>query len=253
MIFQSYALWPHMTAFQNVAYPLQGRRMKKKEIAERVGRVFELVGIPELQRQYPGQMSGGQQQRVALARALVGGDDLVLFDEPLERRREGPGAAAVRAPVDAARARLRCDLRDSRPGGGHGARAPDRRHAQGQVAQSGAPTRSTRSRRPDTSRTSSARRTSSRVPWRRFATASPTWRRTSARSRRTAEGVAAGGDAGDALCRPERTRLAKRRSRSGEPLARARCAPPHSSARTSSTSSTSASTPSARGASTRRS
>ena len=83
MIFQSYALWPHMTAFQNVAYPLQGRRMKKKEIAERVGRVFELVGIPELQRQYPGQMSGGQQQRVALARALVAGGDLVLFDEPL--------------------------------------------------------------------------------------------------------------------------------------------------------------------------
>jgi len=83
MIFQSYALWPHMTAFQNVAYPLQGRRTKKKEIAERVGAVFELVGIPELQRQYPGQMSGGQQQRVALARALVAGGDLVLFDEPL--------------------------------------------------------------------------------------------------------------------------------------------------------------------------
>ena len=83
MIFQSYALWPHMTAFQNVAYPLQGRRLKKREIAERVGRVFELVGIPELQRSYPGQMSGGQQQRVALARALVGGDELILFDEPL--------------------------------------------------------------------------------------------------------------------------------------------------------------------------
>ena len=54
MIFQSYALWPHMTAFGNVAYPLQSRRMKKKEVAERVARVFELVGIPELQRQYPG-------------------------------------------------------------------------------------------------------------------------------------------------------------------------------------------------------
>ena len=52
MIFQSYALWPHMTAFQNVAYPLQGRRMKKKEIAESVAHVFGLVGIPELQRQY---------------------------------------------------------------------------------------------------------------------------------------------------------------------------------------------------------
>jgi iron(III) transport system ATP-binding protein len=83
MIFQSYALWPHMTAFQNVAYPLQSRRLKKKEVAERVSGVFELVGIPELQRQYPGQLSGGQQQRVALARALVGGSDLVLLDEPL--------------------------------------------------------------------------------------------------------------------------------------------------------------------------
>jgi iron(III) transport system ATP-binding protein len=86
MIFQSYALWPHMTAFENVAYPLRhgrGSKVGKAEIEERVRRTFELVGIPELLRQYPGRMSGGQQQRVALARALVGGSDLVLFDEPL--------------------------------------------------------------------------------------------------------------------------------------------------------------------------
>ncbi|MFW6091001.1 MAG: ABC transporter ATP-binding protein [Actinomycetota bacterium] len=86
MIFQSYALWPHMTAFQNVAYPLEAKRKdrpRKNEIKERVERVLALVGIPELGGQYPNQMSGGQQQRVALARSLVSGDGLVLFDEPL--------------------------------------------------------------------------------------------------------------------------------------------------------------------------
>lgn len=88
MVFQSYALWPHMTAFGNIAYPLQSRsggrgRRTKREIADRVRTVLELVGIPELAGQYPAQMSGGQQQRVALARALAPGDDLVLFDEPL--------------------------------------------------------------------------------------------------------------------------------------------------------------------------
>lgn len=85
MIFQSYALWPHMTIFDNVAYPLRNTkpRMKGARIAEQVERVLALVNISELSRQYPGQMSGGQQQRAALARALVAGSDLVLFDEPL--------------------------------------------------------------------------------------------------------------------------------------------------------------------------
>ena len=83
MMFQSFALWPHMTVFQNVAYPLQTRRVAKREIAERVRETLGVVGIPQLERQYPGQMSGGQQQRVALARALVADDDVILFDEPL--------------------------------------------------------------------------------------------------------------------------------------------------------------------------
>ena len=83
MIFQSYALWPHMTAFENVAYPLRSRKTPKAEITGRVQETLELVGIPELAGQHPGDMSGGQQQRVALARSLVAGDDLVLFDEPL--------------------------------------------------------------------------------------------------------------------------------------------------------------------------
>ena len=83
MIFQSYALWPHMSAFENVAYPLQSRKVPKAELRERVEQTLALVGIPELGGQYPSDMSGGQQQRVALARSLVAGDDLLLFDEPL--------------------------------------------------------------------------------------------------------------------------------------------------------------------------
>jgi iron(III) transport system ATP-binding protein len=83
MIFQSYALWPHMKVFSNVAYPLQLRKASRAQIRERVMDVLETVGIADLAEQYPGQLSGGQQQRVALARALVSSNGLVLFDEPL--------------------------------------------------------------------------------------------------------------------------------------------------------------------------
>jgi iron(III) transport system ATP-binding protein len=86
MVFQNYALWPHMTAFQNVAYPLRSNRrdrLGRKEVAAKVHQILSLVGIPDLAEQHPHQMSGGQRQRVALARALVAGSDLVLFDEPL--------------------------------------------------------------------------------------------------------------------------------------------------------------------------
>lgn len=85
MIFQSYALWPHMTVFQNVAYPLTTgrRRPKRAELAEAVHRSLGRVGLHDLHDQYPGQLSGGQQQRVALARALVADAQVLLFDEPL--------------------------------------------------------------------------------------------------------------------------------------------------------------------------
>lgn len=83
MIFQSYALWPHMTIFQNVAYPLQNQGLRANEIRERVLAVLAMVGIGGLEEQHPGRISGGQQQRVALARALVSNADVVLFDEPL--------------------------------------------------------------------------------------------------------------------------------------------------------------------------
>ena len=83
MIFQSFALWPHMTVYDNVAYPLESRGTPRSEIAPRVNDTLALVGIANLTAQYPAQISGGQQQRVALARALVGKTSVVLFDEPL--------------------------------------------------------------------------------------------------------------------------------------------------------------------------
>ncbi|MCC7425389.1 MAG: ABC transporter ATP-binding protein [Alphaproteobacteria bacterium] len=83
MVFQSYALWPHMTLFENVAYPLRARGVGGAEVQSRVMAALETVGLGALAQQYPGRISGGQQQRVALARAVVSGTGVVLFDEPL--------------------------------------------------------------------------------------------------------------------------------------------------------------------------
>ncbi|MBC3840074.1 ABC transporter ATP-binding protein [Streptacidiphilus sp. 4-A2] len=83
MVFQDYALWPHMTAAANVGYALRRRRPDRETSRLRVERVLERVGLGEHAEQYPHQLSGGQQQRVALARALVAEPGLLLFDEPL--------------------------------------------------------------------------------------------------------------------------------------------------------------------------
>jgi iron(III) transport system ATP-binding protein len=83
MVFQSYAVWPHMTVFANVGYPLKIKKVPKKEIVRRVDQVLALVKMPELVGRYPHQLSGGQQQRVALARALVMDPEVLLLDEPL--------------------------------------------------------------------------------------------------------------------------------------------------------------------------
>lgn len=82
-VFQNYALWPHMTVFSNVAYGLRLRRMDKKDVAQKVERALELVGLSGMARRTPGQLSGGQQQRVAIARALVLRPSVLLLDEPL--------------------------------------------------------------------------------------------------------------------------------------------------------------------------
>ncbi|HSD35284.1 MAG TPA: ABC transporter ATP-binding protein [Alphaproteobacteria bacterium] len=83
MVFQNYALFPHMTVAENLAFPLQVRRMAKAEITQRVSRALEMVKLSGFSSRRPNQLSGGQQQRVALARALVFEPKLVLMDEPL--------------------------------------------------------------------------------------------------------------------------------------------------------------------------
>lgn len=83
MVFQSYALYPHMTVFDNLAFPLENRKVSRNEIRERVKKVAELLQIEELLRRKPGQLSGGQQQRVALGRAIIREPHAFLMDEPL--------------------------------------------------------------------------------------------------------------------------------------------------------------------------
>jgi ABC-type Fe3+/spermidine/putrescine transport system ATPase subunit len=83
MIFQSYAVWPHMTVFQNVAYGLKFKKLSRQEADQKVVNLLRVVHLENLQDRYPSELSGGQQQRVALARALVVEPRILLLDEPL--------------------------------------------------------------------------------------------------------------------------------------------------------------------------
>ena len=83
MVFQNYALWPHLTVWDNVAFGLVERKVERAALTQRVQAVLELVGLTAYAKRYPGQLSGGQQQRVALARTIVIEPKVLLLDEPL--------------------------------------------------------------------------------------------------------------------------------------------------------------------------
>jgi iron(III) transport system ATP-binding protein len=82
-VFQNYALWPHMTVFDNIAYGLRMRKQDSKYIRKMVAWGLETINLPDIEKRYPGELSGGQQQRVAIARALVFQPQVLLLDEPL--------------------------------------------------------------------------------------------------------------------------------------------------------------------------
>lgn len=106
IVFQNYALWPHMTVYGNVAYGLKLQRIPEADVQRRVAAALEQVGLSGLERRTPGQLSGGQQQRVAVARALVLNPRVLLLDEPLSNL-----DAKVRARLRSEIRRLQLDLR----------------------------------------------------------------------------------------------------------------------------------------------
>lgn len=83
MVFQAFAVWPHLNVFDNVAFPLQIKKLPKHEIAERTKKAITYTGLADVERSYPNELSGGQQQRIALARAIAINPTVMLLDEPL--------------------------------------------------------------------------------------------------------------------------------------------------------------------------
>ena len=124
MVFQSYALYPHMNVRENLGYGLKVRRTPKAEIRRRVEDVAAMLGLDELLERKPAQLSGGQRQRVAMGRAIVREPQAFLMDEPLSNL-DAKLRVGMRAVTGSAPPATRCDdrLRDARPGRGDDPRA----------------------------------------------------------------------------------------------------------------------------------
>ena len=127
MVFQNYALYPHMSVYDNMAFGLKMRKFDKAEIAKRVQDAAEILGIQELLERKPRQLSGGQRQRVALGRAIVRHPQVFLFDEPLSNL-DAKLRVQMRVELKRLHERLGThdDLRHPRPGRGDDARRPHR-------------------------------------------------------------------------------------------------------------------------------
>ena len=122
MVFQAFAVWPHLNVFDNVAFPLQIKGPPKAEIAERTQRAIHHTGLDRYETIYPNELSGGQKQRIALARAIAINPTVMLLDEPLSNL-DPKLREEMRFEIkDLQRKfRLHHHLRHPRPGRGHGA------------------------------------------------------------------------------------------------------------------------------------